>query len=313
MFNYPKIIISDEKVLEIKKEIFKNSYNKKEDKILVVTDFDFTLFNKYNYSTGEKYDSSYGIFNKDVFGGSQKDFQEKRKMLHSTYLKYEEDLSIDEQIRKDKIKEWTTRALGYILHPNFTRESISKMVEIKKNNIHFKNNVKKYYEKLIELNIPIIIVSGGIKEIIIEVLKLLNIKGLDDYMEKKRLFIIANEFIFDENNKCVDFNKNVIYGFNKSEYVKKIVDENFPKVENVFVMGDLDIDYKSIEKLELDKNKNVIGIGYIYFNPNDLKNKDFDYENNELVNSFKKIYDINLLMEEGYDYPLELLNIFENK
>ena len=313
MFNYPKIIISDEKVLEIKKEIFKNSYNKKEDKILVVTDFDFTLFNKYNYSTGEKYDSSYGIFNKDVFGGSQKDFQEKRKMLHSTYLKYEEDLSIDEQIRKDKIKEWTTRALGYILHPNFTRESISKMVEIKKNDIHFKNNVKKYYEKLFELNIPIIIVSGGIKEIIIEVLKLLNIKGLDDYMEKKRLFIIANEFIFDENNKCVDFNKNVIYGFNKSEYVKKIVDENFPKVENVFVMGDLDIDYKSIEKLQLDKDKNVIGIGYIYFNPNDLKNKDFDYENNELVNSFKKIYDINLLMEEGYDYPLELLNIFENK
>ena len=313
MFNYPKIIISDEKVLEIKKEIFKNSYNKKEDKILVVTDFDFTLFNKYNYSTGEKYDSSYGIFNKDVFGGSQKDFQEKRKMLHSTYLKYEEDLSIDEQIRKDKIKEWTTRALGYILHPNFTRESISKMVEIKKNDIHFKNNVKKYYEKLIELNIPIIIVSGGIKEIIIEVLKLLNIKGLDDYMEKKRLFIIANEFIFDENNKCIDFNKNVIYGFNKSEYVKKIVDENFPKVENVFVMGDLDIDYKSIEKLQLDKDKNVIGIGYIYFNPNDLKNKDFDYENNELVNSFKKIYDINLLMEEGYDYPLELLNIFENK
>jgi hypothetical protein len=42
------------------------------------------------------------------------------------------------------------------------------------------------------------------------------------------------------------------------------------------------------------------------------ENKDFDYENNELVNSFKKIFDINLLMEEGYDYPLELLNIFEN-
>ena len=234
-------------------------------------------------------------------------------MLHSTYLKYEEDLSIDEQTRKDKIKEWTTRALGYILHPNFTRESINKMVDIKKDNIYFKKNVKKYFEKLIELNIPIIIVSGGIKEIIIEVLKLLNIKGLDDYIEKNRLFIISNEFIFDKNNKCIDFNKNVIYGFNKSEYVKKIVDEYFPKVENVFVLGDLDTDYKSIEKLELDKDKNVIGIGYIYFNPNDLKNKDFYYENNELVNSFKKIFDINLLMEEGFDYPLELLNIFENK
>ena len=60
------------------------------------------------------------------------------------------------------------------------------MVEIKKKEINFKKNVKKFYEKLIELNIPIIIVSGGIKEIILEVLKLLEIKGLEDYIEKKR-------------------------------------------------------------------------------------------------------------------------------
>ena len=315
MSNHPRIIISNPKILENKKDIFKKSYNKQEDKIIGVTDFDYTLFNKFNYSTGEKYDSSYGMYNKDVFGGSQKDFQEKRKMLHSIYLKYEEDFSIDEEIRKEKIKEWNTRALGYMLHPNFTRDSVRKMVEIinDKKGIDFKKNVVKFYEKLIELNIPIIIVSGGIKEIIIEIIKLLNIKGLDDYIKRKRMLFVGNEFIFDENNKCIDFNKNIIYGFNKSEYVKKLVDENFPKVENAFVLGDLDTDYKSIEKLNLDKDKNIIGIGYVYFSPNDLKNKDFDYEDNPLINSFKKIFDINLLMDEGYDYPLELLNIFENK
>ena len=315
MSNHPRIIISNQKILENKKDIFKKSYNKQEDKIIVVTDFDYTLFNKFNYSTGEKYDSSYGMYNKDVFGGSQKDFQEKRKMLHNLYLKYEEDFSIDEEIRKEKIKEWNTRALGYMLHPNFTRDSVRKMVEIinDKKGIDFKKNVVKFYEKLIELNIPIIIVSGGIKEIIIEIIKLLNIKGLDDYIKRKRMLFVGNEFIFDENNKCIDFNKNIIYGFNKSEYVKKLVDENFPNVENAFVLGDLDTDYKSIEKLNLDKDKNIIGIGYVYFSPNDLKNKDFDYEDNPLINSFKKIFDINLLMDEGYDYPLELLNIFENK
>ena len=320
MINYPKIIISNESILENKKEIFKKSFKKHEDnngakdKILVVTDFDYTLFNKYNYNTGKKYDSSYGMYNKDVFGGNQKDFEDKRKMLHSLYLKYEEDQTIDENIRKEKILEWNTRALGYMLHPNFNRDSVRKMVEIKNGNngIDFKKNVVKFYEKLIELNIPIIIVSGGIKEIIIEVLKLLNIKGLDEYIENKRILFVANEFIFDESNKCVDFNKNIIYGFNKSEYVKKLVEENFPNIENVFVLGDLDTDYKSIEKLNLNKDRNVIGIGYVYFNPEVLKNKDFDYQNNTQINEYKKIFDINLLMDEGYDYPLELLNIFQN-
>ena len=321
MNNHPKIIISNENILEEKKEIFKKSYIKhddddgKKDKLIVVTDFDFTLFNKFNYSTGEKYDSSYGMYNQDVFGGDQKDFQNKRKMLHKLYLKYEEDFSIDEKIRAEKIKEWNTRALGYMMHPNLTRNSFKKMVEIKynKNEIDFKKNVTKYYEKLIELNIPIIIVSGGIKEIILEILKILNIKGFEDYIRRKRILFIANEFIFDENDKCIDFNKNVIHGYNKSESVKHLVNDNFPNVENVFVLGDLDTDYKSIEKLNLNKDKNVIGIGYVYYYPEELKNKEFDYENNNQINKFKQIFDVNLLMEEGYDYPIELLNIFENK
>ena len=201
-----------------------------------------------------------------------------------------------------------------MVHPNFTRDSIRKMVEMKndKRQIYLKKNVGKFYEKLIELNIPIIIVSGGVKEIIIEFLELLNIKGLDDYIKNKRILFVANEFLFDENGKCVDFNKNIIHGYNKSEYVKKLVDEYFPNIENAFVLGDLDTDYKSIEKLNLNKDKNIIGIGFIYYNPDDLKNKDFDYENNKQINEYKKIYDVNLLMEEGYDFPLELLNLFEN-
>jgi hypothetical protein len=62
-------IFSDKQILENKKEIFKKSFNRhedndgKKDKILVVTDFDFTFFNKYNYATGEKYESSFCMYN----------------------------------------------------------------------------------------------------------------------------------------------------------------------------------------------------------------------------------------------------------
>ena len=316
--NHSKIIISDSKILENKKEIFKNSYinhkddDGKKDKIIVVTDFDFTLYNKFNYSTGEKYESSFGTYNQDVFGGNQNQFREKRVQLFNIYSKYEEDFSIDEKTKEEKLEEWAKEEMKWMIHPNFTRESITKMVKLKneKQLINFKKNIKQFYEKLIELNIPIIIVSGGIKDIILEILRLLNINGLEDYIKRKRLFIVANEFIFDIKGKCIDYVKNIIHGFNKSKYVKKLVDENFPNIENCFVLGDLDTDYKSIEKLNLKKDKNIIGIGYIYYNPDDLKNKDFDIYNNEKINEFKKIYDINLLIDEGYDYPLDLLNIF---
>ena len=315
-----KIIISNPDVLEQKKAIFQKSYtyhsdnDSKKDKILFVSDFDYTLFNKYNYSNGDKYISSFGMYNQEVFGGDQEKLIQQRRKLHDIYLKYEEDVTIDENIRKEKLLEWNIKALNIMAHPDFPLDSIKKMVELKNDSkfINFKENVCEFYEKLIELNIPILIVSGGIKQIIIEFLKLLNIKGLEEYIKKGRLSFISNELFFDENtNKCVGYNKNVIYGFNKSDYVEKFVHEKYPNVENIFVFGDLDTDYKSIEKLNLDKNKNIIGVGFLYYYPEEIKDEKFQIDNNKQLERYKGIFDINLLMDEGYVYPKELLNIFK--
>ena len=173
-----KIIISNPEILEQKKSIFQKSYeyhsdfDGKKDKILFVSDFDYTLFDKFNYENGDKYISSFGMYNQNVFGGDQEKVVEARKKLHAEYLKYEEDVTIDENIRKEKLLEWNIKALELMAHPDFTLDSVKKMVELKNNKkfINIKKNLKKFYEKLIELNIPIIIVSGGIKEIIIEFL-----------------------------------------------------------------------------------------------------------------------------------------------
>ena len=290
-----KIIISNIDILEQKKIIFQKSYkfhednDGRKDKVLFVSDFDYTLFNKFNYETGDKYISSYGIYNREAFGGDQNCVIEERKKLHDYYLKYEEDLTIDENIRKQKLYEWNKKAFDIIAHPDFTFDSIKTMVKLKndKKFVNVKKNLNKFYEKLIELNIPIIIVSAGIKEIIIEFMRLFNIKGLDEYIAKGRLSFIANEFYFDEKTKkCIG-------------------------IENVFVFGDLETDYKSVEKLNLDKNKNVIGIGFLYYYPEEVKDEKFKIDNNEKIEIYKKYYDVNILMDEGYDYPCELLNIFK--
>ena len=149
-----KIIISNPEILEQKKSIFQKSYiynsdnDSKKDKILFVSDFDYTLFNKYNYENGDKYISSYGMYNQSVFGGDQEIVIEARTKLHATYLKYEEDATIDENIRKEKLLEWNTKALELMAHPEFTLESVKKMVELKndKKFINFKKNLNKFYK-----------------------------------------------------------------------------------------------------------------------------------------------------------------------
>ena len=100
------------------------------------------------------------MYNPDIFGGNLNEFRKKRIALYDIYVKYEEYFSLDEKIRQEKLIEWGVKELKLMIHPNFRKESIKKMVEFKsdKKQINFKKNIKEFYEKLIELNIPIIIV-----------------------------------------------------------------------------------------------------------------------------------------------------------
>ena len=313
-----KLIITDESLLSSKENTFKKSFtfnstdNGLNDKIAVISDFDFTLNNKFDYETGVRYESSYGCFDKGVFGCDQEEFTKLRLETRAKYIIYEEDNSYPLELRKQKLYEWNELALKNMTHENFTRDHVKLMIENNRDKIHFKKNVKTFYEKLIKLNIPIILVSGGVKEVIEEMLKLLDIEGLDEYFKRKRIFIIANEFIFDEKTKkCVGVNKNIVYGYNKPEYVKNLVDTNFPNIENILVLGDLVTDYESISLLKLNKDKNVIGIGFLYFTPAEVK-KGIDVSNNETIKSYQTVFDIILLLDEGYDYPLKLLDIFSS-
>ena len=311
-----KIIITNENILSSKKDTFKKSYtfnatdNGLNDKIIVISDFDFTLNNKFNYETGKRYESSYGCFDKGVFGCDQEKFTKERLETRAKYIKYEEDNSFPLELRKEKLYEWNKIALKHMSDENFTRDHVKLMIENNREQIHFKKNVKEFYEKLIKLNIPIILVSGGVKEMIEEMLKMLNIEGLDDYFKRKRIFIIANEFKFDEKTKkCTGIREDIVYGYNKPEYVKNLVDKYFPNIENILVLGDLVTDYESISLLKMNKDKNVIGIGFIFFTPSEYK-KGIDVNNNENIKFYQTVFDIVLLLDEGYDYPLKLLSIF---
>ena len=81
------------------------------------------------------------MYTREAFGSDQNFVIEERKKLFDKYLKYEEYLTIDENIRKEKLLEWNKEALKLMAIPEFTFDSIKKMIELKKDKKYV--NIKK--------------------------------------------------------------------------------------------------------------------------------------------------------------------------
>ena len=294
------IEISNMNTLDKKISLFKAIYNKNKNKLLYITDFDYTITRKYNYLTNEKFRNTYSIYNQEVFGGNQSLYLLKDKELAELYEKYEENNSYDYDIRKKKLYEWYKLSLINMSHEKLNKESFKKMVELNFDYIKMRNKFKILFELLIKEDIPIIIISGGIKEIIVEILKTLNIKEFNNYLSKKKVIIIANSLL--EKDK-----QEMIYPFNKNLIIKKILDKNYKGFESIIIVGDLITDYQSINELDIDKEKNVIGIGFLDYEPKKMNIVKNNYKNDIIFKEYFNVFDIVLLNDQGYDYIIDIL------
>ena len=302
--------ISDLNRLNSKISSFKTVYNSKENinEILYITDFDYTITRKFNYTTGERFHNTYSIYNQKAFDGDQDAFLSEDKRLYDLYGKYEDDTSIDYETRKNKSLEWYKLSLNNMSNEKIKKDSFKKMVELSFNNIKFRTEVKTLLEMLIKLNIPIVIISGGIKEIIIEILKTLNIDGFESYIQKKRLIVIANSLL-DENDKIKNWNEKeneIIYPFNKNEIIKKDLEKYFIGFKNIIIVGDLISDYKSIDEIEINKEKNVMGFGFLDYNPKILK-PNFNYQTDSMFKEYINVFDAVFINDQGYTYIIDVI------
>ena len=113
--------------------------------------------------------------------------------------------------------------------------------------------------------------------------------------------IIANELYFEEGKGCIGHSTDVIYAFNKSNFVQESIKNNFPEVKNIIVMGDHINDYDSVQDLEISKN-NIIGIGYVNIKPelqDDESKKEIIKKN---VDDYKNVYDINFVGDSDFSF-----------
>ena len=292
--------------LNIKIENFTQNSNK--SNTIILTDFDYTISKRFNLDSNEQLYSTYDFINYSKLGEKIK-LNERNSELRKYYLPYETDTSIELNQRILIIKEWFIKALNLYMECKFTYKDLENMIEEglnKKNKFYFKDFFIEYFNKLIELDFPIIIVSGGIKEII-DILFKKYIKKYEELKKNNKIIILSNNFNYNNlTGEVESFDlENLIFTFNKSISVKNLIENKFKNIKYIITLGDHLNDIDMVNDLNIS-NENILYIGFI-----NKKNNISEEEKNNMINLYKKVYDINIL-NDSYLYIIELLKKIYN-
>ena len=305
------IYYSNKDLFEQKIKDFALSYSKNKKSVAVITDFDYTITTPIDYKTGLQYKSSYYLYDEDMIGGDQKKFNERRQALADIYSKYEFNSSYDLETRNEKMKEWYTKNIYLYFNEKFTLDSIDKMTNKCKNNILFRKNAKEYMELLLSMDIPIIIESGGITQFIIAILKTI-FPNIQQLINEKKIMVVSNSFTFDEKTKgCNGLEHEVIYCYNKDEFLGNVVNKEFPELKNVLVLGDNLGDADSVKNINVSK-ENVTGFGFVNLPIDVLNDENKKEERDKKINEYKKTFDVALVGDCDYEPIIHILKNIKN-
>lgn len=247
------ILKNKEKIEKIKLE---------EDNYFVAIDFDKTI------TSNESCDSWAASANQKILGDK---IVEELDRLFEIYSPIELNYTIDIKEKRKNMVEWYDKCMDLYYKYALTKEKLEK--SINNSNIIFRKGAKEFLEKMKKDEVPVIILSAGIGNVIERFLAQNNC-----YFSN--MYIISNFIKFDKDGKMIKFNDNMIHTLNKtmkhhlpSEWSKKIVDKKYR-----LLMGDLIEDKNMIKKQEWNQ---TIAVGFL--NKNIKENEEIYKENFDIV------------------------------
>ncbi|KAL0401457.1 UNVERIFIED_CONTAM: 7-methylguanosine phosphate-specific 5'-nucleotidase [Sesamum latifolium] len=172
-------------------------------KLQVIADFDATL-TKY-WIDGQRGHSSHGLLQQ---GNPEYDL--KRQKLYDHYHPLEIDPTIPLDEKAKLMEEWWEKTHGLLIEGGLTYGAIKSSVA--KSRIAFREGVTELFELLERSNVPVLIFSAGLADIIEEVLR----QKL--HRSFKNVKIVSNRMVFDQNGNLVSFKGKTIHVLNKNEH-----------------------------------------------------------------------------------------------
>lgn len=218
--------INNEKVNNIK--LTKNNF-------YVAIDFDKTITSK---ESCDSYDASGNMLGEE--------YKKKNFELYQKYAPVELNYTISFEDKYKSMEEWYNGVMSLFYKYHLTEEKLNKSVNT--SNLIFRAGAKDFLHKMYKNNIPVIILSAGIGNVIEHFLK----KNGCYY---DNIDIISNFIKFDKIGKMEKYNDEIIHTLNKTmdghitrKIAKKIEDRQYR-----LLFGDFIEDKKMVPIDEWDK------------------------------------------------------------
>lgn len=244
---------------------------KKSSSFFVIMDFDRTL-------TTDKSNSSMGII--PMFLGGK--ILSERIKIYKHYRPLEIDYTINEKEKKYIMRNWTIESFTLLSKYLDSEEMMEN--SLKDANIYLRDGAREFLRYMYESNIPVIIMSAGLGNLI------------EMFLRKEKILydniiLISNFFTIDNNKAYID-TKSLISPSSKdySRIPKEIRDE-LNKKDNILLCGDIVEDIKMVKDNQKDK---TLTIGFLNDNTGnnlEIYNTNFDIvlTNEGSFNTIKEI------------------------
>ncbi|CAL9155739.1 unnamed protein product [Musa hybrid cultivar] len=174
-----------------------------EDRNPVIADFDGTL-TRY-WIDGRRGQTSHGLLQQ-----GNAEYDAKRQALYEYYHPLEISPTIPIEEKTKLMEEWWEKTHGLLIEGGVTYDAIKKSVS--EATIAFRDGVVELFEFLEELDVPVLVFSAGLADIIEEVFR----QKL--HRSFKNVKVVSNRMVFDEKGCLVAFKGKTIHVLNKNEH-----------------------------------------------------------------------------------------------
>nr|GLL40178.1 cytosolic 5'-nucleotidase 3-like [Ipomoea trifida] len=261
-------------------------------KLQVIADFDATL-TKF-WINGCRGQSSHSLLQQDDPG-----YNIKRQNLYDYYhpLEFNPAIPLDEKAKL--MEEWWGKTHGLLIEGGLTYDAIRNSVA--NANIAFRDGVVELFELLEERNVPVLIFSAGLADIIEEVLRQKLRRSF------KNIRVVSNRMVFDENGNLLRFKGKLIHVLNKNEHALDMAEPLHDKFgedkgmcneesslkqrTNVLLLGDHIGDLGMSDGLNYETR---ISVGFLNHNIEDS------------LDSYRKAFDVLYLNDASMDGVVKL-------
>ena len=240
------IAIQDQESFEQKLTSIKNAGP---SNLHVIADFDRTLSKAI--VDGNKVNTTYAIIRNNNY--LKPDYANKAHALFDQYHEYEISDSITEDERDSKMIEWWQKHMELLMEDGMNLNVVEDIIQ--RHSPTMRQGAKEFFRVLYEKQVPLLIFSAGIGNLI------------EGFLKKEGMFydnvhIIANFYDFDEEGNLKGYRSKIVHPFNKSEvqltntpYFKGIAER-----KNVILLGDLIADLEMTKGIEHDT---ILKIGFL--------------------------------------------------